>query len=165
MFRMEHVGCTLPPMDGLLPSLEAIVAGSVALTARALADTRSELTLVQWRALVVLHDATDPVPIGVLARALGASPSATSRLVRRLVARGYVARERDRGDRRDRRERRVVVSVRGRRLVRRIISVRDRELAALAIVSDDVPAIARLGVAFAAAWQPVEAADNDAIGA
>ena len=41
-------------MDGLLASLEAIVAGSVAVTARALADAGSELTLVQWRALVVL---------------------------------------------------------------------------------------------------------------
>jgi DNA-binding MarR family transcriptional regulator len=165
MFRMDHVRCTLPPMDGLLPSLEAIVAGSVAVTARALAGTGSELTLVQWRALVVLHDSSDPVAIGELARALGASPSATSRLVRRLLARGYVAREHDRGDRRDRRERRIVVSARGRRLVRRIIGVRDRELAALAIVPDDAPAIARLGVAFAGAGQPAGADDTRAPGA
>jgi len=134
-------------VDGLLASLEAIVMGSVAVTARALADAGSELTLVQWRALVVL-DATDaPVTIGELARQVGASPSAMSRLVRRLTTRGYVASQYERTDRR---KRRLVVSDRGRDLVARIVAVRDRELAALPIDASDAPAIARLGAAFRA---------------
>ena len=104
-------------MDGLLASLEAIVTGSVAVTARALADAGSELTLVQWRALVVLAASDAPLTIGDLAREVGASPSGMSRLVRRLVARGYVS---SRYERADRRKRRLVVSDRGRDLVARI---------------------------------------------
>jgi DNA-binding MarR family transcriptional regulator len=133
-------------METLLPSLEAIVVGSVALTARALADAGAELTLVQWRVLVVLHGAAEPLAIGDLARRVGASPSAMSRLIGRLTARGYLSSH---GDRRDRRERRVVLSQRGRQLVGRIVSVRDRQLAALAVDADDTGAVERLGLAFA----------------
>ena len=134
-------------MDGLLASLEAIVTGSVAVTARALADAGSELTLVQWRALVVLAASDAPLTIGDLAREVGASPSGMSRLVRRLVARGYVS---SRYERADRRKRRLVVSDRGRDLVARIVALRDRELAGLSIDPGDTPAIARLGEAFRA---------------
>lgn len=134
-------------METLLRSLEAIVIGSVALTARALADAGADLTLVQWRVLVVLHAAGEPLAIGDLARRIGASPSAMSRLIGRLMARGYVSRH---GERRDRRERRVVLSEPGRELVGRIVSVRDRELEGLAIEPADGRAVERLGIAFAA---------------
>ena len=97
--------------------------GSIAVTARALADAGSELTLVQWRALVVLAASDGPLTIGDLAREVGASPSGMSRLVRRLVARGYVS---SRYERADRRKRRLVVSDRGRDLVARIVALRDR---------------------------------------
>jgi len=133
-------------METVLPSLEAIVVGSVALTARALADAGAELTLLQWRVLVVLHGAGEPLAIGDLARRVGASPSAMSRLIGRLTARGYLSSH---GERRDRRERRVVLSQRGRQLVGRIVSVRDRQLAALTIDADDTRAVERLGLAFA----------------
>src|SRR3954451_7715434 len=112
-FHMEHVRCSLPAMETVLPSLEAIVVGSVALTARALADAGAELTLVQWRVLVVLHGAGEPLAIGDLARPVAASPSAMSRLIGRLTTRGYLSSH---GERRDRRERRVVLSQRGRQL-------------------------------------------------
>jgi len=140
-------------MDTLLPALEAIVMGSVALTARALADAGSELTLAQWRVLVVLHGADSPLTIGDLARRVGASPSAMSRLVGRLIARGYVSRN---GERRDRRERRVVLSERGRLLVARIVTIRDRQLAGLSIRPADGRAVRRLGAAFAAIAEPAD---------
>jgi DNA-binding MarR family transcriptional regulator len=134
-------------MTTLLPSLEAIVGGSVALTARALAGAGSELTIVQWRALVVLHASEVPMTIGELARRVGASPSAMSRLVRRLMTRGYVASHAERADRR---ERRVVVTDRGHELVERIVAIRDEELRSLPIDAADGPAVARLGRAFGA---------------
>jgi DNA-binding MarR family transcriptional regulator len=134
-------------MDSLLPSLEAIVMGSVAITARALADAGSELTIVQWRVLVVLHASDEPMTIGELARQMQASPSAMSRLARRLMARGYLASHAKRADRR---ERRVVVSERGRDLVERILAIRDTELIGLRIDAADSAAVVRLAEAFAA---------------
>ena len=133
-------------LNRLVPSLEAIVTGSVAVTARALADAGSELTIVQWRVLVVLQGSDEPMTIGDLARRVGASPSAMSRLARRLMARGYVA---SRLERADRRKRRVVVSDRGRDLVERIVAIRDMELRALPIDAADRPAVVRLGEGFA----------------
>jgi DNA-binding MarR family transcriptional regulator len=137
--------CTVRDVDDVLRSLEAVVVGSVALTARALADAGSELTLVQWRVLVVLEAADTPLTIGEVARRAGASPSAMSRLVGRLMRRGYVS---SRGGRRDRRERRITVTDGGRALVSRIVAARDRELAQLRIASSDAPALGRLGDAF-----------------
>lgn len=83
----------------LVEALFAVSRAFVALAARSLSDTASEVTLHQYRALVVLSGAGEGTP-ATLARELGITPSTATRLVDRLVRKGYVTRRQDRGDRR-----------------------------------------------------------------
>lgn len=59
-----------------------------------------ELTLRQWRALVVLESTRSGLRVGEIAARLGSSGPSTSRLVRRLEERGLVDARRDESDRR-----------------------------------------------------------------
>ena len=77
--------------------MERIVVASVALTARALAEESPELTLLQWRVLV-LADQPGGVGIGAIAAAVGSKMAAMSRLIGRLRARGLVQTRRGEGD-------------------------------------------------------------------
>jgi DNA-binding MarR family transcriptional regulator len=88
-------------MPGSLPEmLERIALGSVAVTSTSLLEAGSgELTFVQWRALVVIGGRPG-IRIGPLGDLLGASQSASSRLVARLARRGLVVAMPDPADRR-----------------------------------------------------------------
>ncbi len=87
------------PAD-VLEALELIIFGAIGMTSFALADaSASELTLSQWRALVVVGR-TDGLRVGEVAVRVGMSMPAASRLLRRLERRGYVVTARDEGDRR-----------------------------------------------------------------
>lgn len=85
----------------IVEALERLVVGTVGMTAVALAEfaPASELTLQQWRTLVVVTR-SDGVRIGEIAARVGLSLPSVSRLVQRLERRGLVTTERDERDRR-----------------------------------------------------------------
>ncbi|HET7029721.1 MAG TPA: MarR family transcriptional regulator [Candidatus Limnocylindrales bacterium] len=108
----------------VLNDLERIVVASVAITARALADVGPDLTLIQWRVLVLV-DRPLGMPVGAIAAALGAKIAATSRLIGRIRARGLVETRRSDDDARV-----VLVSLtdRGLAVRRRVVNRRRRAL-------------------------------------
>lgn len=85
----------------------------VAIAARSLAADHDEVTLPQYRALVVVC-AHGPQTMGQLATALDCSPSTATRLCDRLVAKDLVARE---AREENRREVEVSATASGRSLV------------------------------------------------
>jgi DNA-binding MarR family transcriptional regulator len=86
----------------------------VGVAARSLAATEDRITLVQYRALVVL-DATGQQNVASLADALGIHPSTATRLCDRLIANGYIDRT---TSAHSRREVTLALSAKGRALVR-----------------------------------------------
>jgi DNA-binding MarR family transcriptional regulator len=87
-------------LDRLLEPLERLVIASVGLTTVALtAADPPELTLQQWRAIVLLGGG-GALHVGDVAARIGISLPSASRLVGRLEERGYVATARDPRDRR-----------------------------------------------------------------
>jgi len=107
--------------DAVLVASRALVG----VAARSLAVVDAEVTLPQYRALVVLA-ARGPQLVGELAEALGIHPSTATRLCDRLVARKLVRREIGRGNRR---ETTISLSPTGRDLVDRVTRLRRREIA------------------------------------
>ncbi len=84
----------------VLQSLEDLTFGAIGLTALALAGgAGGGLTILQWRALVVIGRA-DQARVGGVATAVGMSLPSTSRLIRRLERDGLVTSVRDEADRR-----------------------------------------------------------------
>jgi DNA-binding MarR family transcriptional regulator len=88
--------------EPLLEALERVALATVGLTARALSETPSgvELTLPQWRVLVIVGERPEGSRIGEIAGRLGSGLPAAGRLVRRLERRGLVATRTDPTDRR-----------------------------------------------------------------
>jgi DNA-binding MarR family transcriptional regulator len=99
----------------------------VSVAARSLADVDEEVTLPQYRALVVLAGRGAQRP-GDLAAALGSHPSTVTRLCDRLVAKKLVERHASPSNRR---EVSIALTTRGRRLVDRVTIKRRAELAAI----------------------------------
>ncbi len=99
----------------------------LAVVARSVAAVDEDVTLPQYRALVVLaqHGPRRPVDLAV---ALAVTPSTATRMCDRLVARGLAVRERVAEDRR---EVQVLLSDRGRDLVDEVTRRRRTELAGL----------------------------------
>lgn len=118
--------------------VEAVLTASrvlVAVAARSLADAGEEVTLTQYRSLVVIAS-RGPQSVAALAEALAVSPPTASRLCERLVRKGLVRR---RTEPRDRRQVRVALTPAGRHLVDQVTERRRREIAALvaAIAPED----------------------------
>ena len=112
------------------PVLDAVLTASrvlVAMAARSLADAGEEVTLTQYRSLVVLAS-RGPQGVASLAEALAVTAPTASRLVERLVRKGLVRR---RADRQDRRQVRVGLTGAGRDLVRLVTERRREEIAVL----------------------------------
>lgn len=109
--------------DAVLRASRALVG----VAARSLAVVDSEVTLPQYRALVVLAS-RGPRLVGELAEALGIHPSTATRLCDRLVTKKLVTRATGRDNRR---ETTISLSVRGRRLVDRVTVLRRREIEAI----------------------------------
>jgi DNA-binding MarR family transcriptional regulator len=99
----------------------------VAIAARSLADAGEEVTLTQYRALVVLAS-RGPQGVAALAEAVAVTPPTASRLCDRLVRKGLVRR---RTDRRDRRQVRIALTGTGRRLIDTVTARRRDEIARL----------------------------------
>lgn len=110
--------------------VDAVLSASrvlVAVAARSLADLAEEVTLTQYRSLVVLAS-RGPQGIAALADALSVTPPTASRLCERLVRKGLVHR---RTDRHDRRQVRVALTSSGRQLVDVVTARRREEIARL----------------------------------
>ncbi len=120
-----------PPATATEPSIvDAVLSASrvlVAIAARSLADAGEEVTLTQYRALVVLAS-RGPQGVAALADVLAVTPPTASRLCDRLVRKGLVRR---RTERHDRRQVRMTLSESGRRLVDAVTARRRVELALL----------------------------------
>jgi DNA-binding MarR family transcriptional regulator len=82
----------------VLAALERIVVASVGVTARAVAAIAPDLTLLQWRVIVVLAGAPRGTSVSELATQLGSGLPAMSRLVGRLRSRGLVETLKDPAD-------------------------------------------------------------------
>lgn len=85
---------------GRVEALEAIVMGSIAITARALAQAAPDLTLLQWRIVAVIGRSPAGISVRDLAKRTDLSSSALSRVLGRLAARGLVSRAQGETDRR-----------------------------------------------------------------
>ena len=111
-------------------AIERLLVGGIGITALAIAEETDavDLTLPQWRALVIAAEA-DGVRVGELAYRLGVKVPSASRLVRRLERRGLVTAVRDEDDRRA-----TIVrpSPTGRRIRDSVISRRRRLIATAA---------------------------------
>jgi DNA-binding MarR family transcriptional regulator len=123
--------------DELVDALERIVAGSVGLTTRALADATPgyDLTLAQWRVLFILGAEPDGARVGTVAARVGVTLPATGRLLRRLERRGLATLAIDEVDRR---ATRVRLTDEGREVRTRVIGARRAMLHQLGVELDPV---------------------------
>ena len=114
---------------------EAVLTASrvlVAVAVRSLAEQEAEVSLQQYRAVVVLASRGPQRPVD-LAEALGVDPSTATRLCDRLVDKRLISRRRQADDRR---EVRLDLSHRGRILVTKVTERRRAEIGRiLAVVS------------------------------
>jgi DNA-binding MarR family transcriptional regulator len=116
-----------PPSD-LERLTDAVLTASralVAVAARSLAHTEGQVSLAQYRVLVVLAS-RGPHRTADLAAALAVNPSTTTRLCDHLVAKQLIRRQRATADRR---EVRMTLSAAGRRLVEQVTRRRREEIA------------------------------------
>lgn len=107
----------------VVEALERLVFGAVGITAAALerAAPDVDLTLSQWRVLVIVGRTAEGIRVGEIAAWIGAAAPSASRLVRRLERRGLVVTARDSEDRR---VIRVRLTERGRRVRQELVQVR-----------------------------------------
>jgi DNA-binding MarR family transcriptional regulator len=86
--------------DDMLAAIELVIFGAIGVTSFAIAAAApGELTLHQWRALVVIGRA-GTIRVGEVGMQIGTALPATSRLLLRLERRGYLVSARDESDRR-----------------------------------------------------------------
>lgn len=107
--------------------IEAAVRASralVALAARSLADSDEDVTLPQYRVLVVLGT-RGPRPASSLAAALGVAPPTATRMCDRLVRKGLISR---RTNERDRRQVMLSLTPAGRKLLDTVAAHRREEI-------------------------------------
>lgn len=96
----------------------------VAIAARSLADTADDVTLAQYRTLIVLAS-RGPQRLADLAENLSVTPATATRMCDRLVRKDLIRRAHDRGDRRSVR---LTLSIKGRELVDAVSVRRRREI-------------------------------------
>ena len=99
----------------------------VSIAARWLADAGEQVTLTQYRALVVLAS-RGPQSVAALAEELAVTPPTSSRMCDRLIKKGLVQR---RADSRDRRSVRVALTKHGHQLIDTVTTRRRQEIAHL----------------------------------
>ena len=135
-------------LDNTLAAVDRVAVGTVALTARAVSEVGADLTLAQWRVLVIVGEGRDGATVKEIALRLGARPSPTSRLVGRLRRRDLVTSARDDPDGRFTR---VRLTESGRRLRSDVLVRRERYfrevLAAVGPVPLDTTTLDRLASA------------------
>jgi DNA-binding MarR family transcriptional regulator len=110
--------------------VDAVLSASrvlVAIAARSLTEMADEVTLTQYRSLVVLAS-RGPQSVAALAEAVAVTPPTASRLCDRLVRKGLIRR---REDARDRRAVRLALTRAGRELVDAVTRRRRAEITRL----------------------------------
>lgn len=110
--------------------VDAVLSASrvfVAVAARSLADTAEEVTLAQYRTLVVLAS-RGPQTLAGLASNLEVAPATATRMCDRLVRKGLIRRAHERGDRRTVR---LDLTSSGRSLVDTVTRRRRKEIQAI----------------------------------
>ena len=99
----------------------------VAVAARSLGDVAEEVTLTQYRTLVVLAS-RGPQSLAELAEAVDVTPPTATRMCDRLIKKGLIVRRHERGDRR---LVRLTLAKEGRKLVDEVTQRRRREISHL----------------------------------
>jgi DNA-binding MarR family transcriptional regulator len=140
------------PREATTDAVEALMLASrafVGLAARSLADLDADVTLPQFRALVVLAT-RGPQRVADIAAELQVTPSTGTRMCDRLVRKGLVRRSRTASDRRVVRLR---LTAAGRRLVEEVIRRRRADLSRIVAATAEqwTPAVTGALSAFAAA--------------
>lgn len=123
----------------------------VGVAARSLSAAGNDITVPQFRALVILATRGPQQPVG-LAEALGLTSSSVTRLCDRLIRKGLILREReDAGG--DRRAVRLSVSEAGSRLVEEVTARRTAEIRDIVarVPAEERPPLVSAFQAFAAA--------------
>ena len=122
----------------VLDAIDGLALGLVAVTERAITQTVGELdlTLAQWRVLLVVGQSRTPLRVGDVADRIQASLPSTSRILRRLERRGLLSTERDD---RDRRATLVQLTATGAATRRKVIQARQRLIAAAIDDHDPMP--------------------------
>jgi DNA-binding MarR family transcriptional regulator len=131
--RSTAVGDRRRPTGGitdLASEIERLLTSGIGITARAIDQTpeAADLTLVQWRVLVIASQ-TEGLRIGELAAHLGISIPSASRLVRRIETQGLVTAVRADDDRR---ATNIALTKAGREIVEAVVW-RRRDLIGLAL--------------------------------
>lgn len=121
MRETERAPDAEPVIDAVLHASRALVA----VAARSLGAVADEVTLPQYRTLVVLAG-RGPQSLAELASSLGVNPSTATRMSDRLVAKGLVRR---RTASRDRRQVRLALTEGGRAVVAEVTALRRQEIA------------------------------------
>ena len=114
-------------MDAVVDAVLGASRVLVAVAARSLGGIGEDVTLTQYRTLVVLAS-RGPQTVAALAEAVDVAPPTATRMSDRLVRKGLVVR---RHDTTDRRLVRLTLSPAGRRLVDTVTGRRRAEIAAL----------------------------------
>ena len=115
---------TLEHSDSVIDSVLSASRVLVAVAARSLSDVAEEVTLTQYRTLVVLAS-RGPQNMAGLAEAVGVTPATATRMCDRLVKKKLIVRRNERGDRR---QVRLVPSKTGLDLVTAVTSRRRQEI-------------------------------------
>ncbi len=144
--------CSVPAQPAsFLPSEDADIANAVlnasrvlvAIAARSLAGVADDITLPQYRALVLIASRGTQRPVD-LADALAISSSGITRLCDRLASKGLITRETGRGS--DRREARLDLTTDGKRLVDKVM---ERRLTEIMSILERLPRPDRMRIASA----------------
>jgi DNA-binding MarR family transcriptional regulator len=110
--------------DSIIDSVLSASRVLVAVAARSLSDIGEDVTLPQYRTLVVLAS-RGPQNMAALAEAVGVTPATATRMCDRLVRKKLIIRRSERGDRR---QVRLVLSKSGLELVALVTARRRREI-------------------------------------
>jgi len=116
-----------PELDAIIETVLTASRVFVAIAARSLADIETDVTLPQFRLLIVLA-AHGPQGLGALAELLAVNASTATRMCDRLIRKGLVRR---RTSPSDRREVRLALTEKGRGLVGHATKQRRLELSHL----------------------------------
>lgn len=136
-------------LEGVIDAVLSASRALVAVAAKSLAEIAVEVTLTQYRSLVVLAS-WGPQNVAGLAEHVGVSPATATRMCDRLIKKKLVAR---RTERKDRRQVRVSLTKAGQELVDAVTLRRRREIAEIveAIALDDQHVLVEALRQFAAA--------------